>query len=85
MKNDLKDLKTRGADARNEFIKRFTNSQSKETYYDPIKKQPLKLFEKKTTKKKDSIPEDECQSFTDVLTKYDQQKLDLRSIMKYCV
>ena len=43
----------------------------------------MKLFEKKTTKQKQSIPEDEGQSFTDIFAMYDEKKLEL--IMDYCV
>ena len=36
-------------------------------------------------KKKSSIPENESQSFADILLKYDMGKLDLRNILNYCV
>ena len=36
-------------------------------------------------KKKSSIPEDESQSFEDILLKYDNEELDLRNILNYCV
>ena len=58
MKGDIIDLMERGEIARDEFLGRFTQDNTKLNYYDPIKAQPLKLFEKKTTKKKHSIPED---------------------------
>ena len=45
----------------------------------------MKLFKEKTSKKKSSIPEDESQSFADILLKYDNEKLDLRNILNYCV
>ena len=50
-----------------------------------MKPHPLKLIEKKTTKKKHLIPEDEGQSFTDIFTMCDKKKLDLLKIMDYCV
>ena len=36
-------------------------------------------------KEKSSIPEDESQSFEDILLKYDNEELDLRNILNYCV
>ena len=45
----------------------------------------MKLFKEKTSKKKSSIPEDESQSFADILLKYDNEKPDLRNILNYCV
>ena len=85
MKTDLNDIKERGETARDEFIERFTKADSPLSYYDPIKKQKFNLFEKKKSENKQSIPEDEGQSFTEVLATFDQRKLDLRSIMDYCV
>ena len=85
MKADLNDIKGRGETARDEFIGRFTNADSPLSYYDPIKKQKFNLFEKKKSENKQSIPEDEGQSFTEVLASFDQRKLDLRRIMDYCV
>ena len=81
MKDEIIDLKERGEIARDEFVGRFTQDDTKLDYYDQIKRQPLKLFEKKTTKKKHSIPEDEGLSFTDIFAMYDEKKLDLRKIM----
>ena len=66
MKDDIIDLKKRGEIARDEFIERFTKENSTLTYYDPIKQQQFKLFEKKVVKNKHSIPEDEGQSFTEI-------------------
>ena len=85
MKYDIIDLKERGEIAQDEFVGRFKQDNTKLNYYDPIKRQPLALFEKKTTKKKHSIPEDKGQSFTDIFAMYDEKKLDLRKIMDYCV
>ena len=85
MINDIIDLKNRGEVARNEFILRFTKNYPKLKYYDSIKRNQLKLFEKETKKKKHSIPEDEGQSFTEILATFDQKKLNLRKIMDYCV
>ena len=79
------DLKKRGEITRNEFVGRFTQENTKLNDLDPIKQQPLKLFEKKTTKKKHSIPEDKGQLFTDIFAIYDEEKLDLCKIMECCV
>lgn len=54
-------------------------------YYDPFKQQPLKLFEKKPTKQKHSIPEDEDQPFTDIFAMQDKKKIDLCKITNYYV
>ena len=70
MKDDITDLKDTGEIARNEFVGKFTQDNTKLNYYNPIKRQPLKLFEKKTTKKKHLIPENEGQSFTDIFAMY---------------
>ena len=85
MKDDIIDLKERGEIARDEFIGKFTQENTKLNYYHPIKRRPLKLFEKKTTKKKHSIPEDEGQSLTDIFAMFDMKTLDLCKIMDYCV
>ena len=45
----------------------------------------MKLIEKKTTKKKHLIPEDEGQSFTEIFAMCEMKKLDLLKIMDYCV
>ena len=45
----------------------------------------MKLFEKKTAKKKHSIPEDEGQSFIYIFAMYDEKRLDLFKLMDYCV
>ena len=85
MKVDIIDLKERGEITRDEFVGRFTQESSKISYYDPIKRQPLKLLQKKTAKKKHSIPEDEVQSLTNIFAMYDKKKLDLCKIIDYCV
>ena len=85
MKVDIIDLKERREITRDEFVGRFTQESSKISYYDPIKRQPLKLLQKKTAKKKHSIPEDEVQSLTNIFAMYDKKKLDLRKIIDYCV
>ena len=42
------DLKERTEISRDEFVRRFTEESRKLNYYDPIKRQPWKLFEMKT-------------------------------------
>ena len=83
MKDDIIDLMESGEIVRDEFVGRFAQDNTKLNYYDPIKR-PLKLVDKKTTKKKHSIPT-QGQSFTDIFAIYDEKKLDLRKIMDYCV
>ena len=85
MKEDILDLKKRGEGLRDEFVDRITKRDAKFTYYDPIKKQEIKLFEKKKQQKKHSIPEDEGQSFGEILASFDQKKLNLRKIAEYCI
>ena len=68
-----------------EFFKRITTAGAEKSYYEPIKRNEFKLFKEKNSKKKSYIPEDESQSFADILLKYDNGKLDLRKILKYCV
>ena len=67
-----------------EFIGRFTLPEDKTTgksYYGPIKKQAVNMFKGGNTKKKRSIPEDESQSFANVLSMFNNKSLDLRKIM----
>ena len=79
------DLRERGEITRNEFAGRFTQENTKLNDLDSIKQPPLKLFEKKTTTKKHSIPEDKDQLFTDIFAICDEEKLDLCKIMDCCV
>ena len=72
-------LKKSGEAQRDEFLKRITTAEVKKSYYEPIKRNKFKLIKEKTSKKKFSIPEDESQSFADLLLKYDNEKLDLRN------
>ena len=83
MWDDITDLKKRGEISRDKFVRKFTEENTKLNYYDPIRQQPLKLFEKKTTKKKHSTPKDEVQLFTDIFSMYDEKKLNLRKIMDH--
>ena len=67
-----------------EFIGRFTLPEDKtagKSYYGPIKKQAVNMFEGGNTTKKRSSPEDESQSFAGVLSMFDNKSLDLRKIM----
>ena len=79
------DSKERRAIAQDKFVGRFTVENTKLSCYDPIERQPLKLFEMKTAKKKHSIPEDEVQSFTDIFVLCNEKKLDFLKMMNYCV
>ena len=78
-------MKKSGEAQRDEFLKRITTAGAEKSYYEPIKRNKFKLFKEKNSKKKSYIPEDESQSFADILVKYDNGKLDLRKILKYCV
>ena len=51
MINDIIDLTNRGEVARDEFIQQFTKNDSKLKYYDPIKRNQLKLLKKKQYQK----------------------------------
>ena len=75
LKEDITDLKERREIARDKFVGRFAQDNTKFNYYDPIKRQPLKLFEKKTTKEEHSIPEDKGISFINIFAMYDEKKL----------
>ena len=78
-----KTLEQRGSEARDEFISRFTDSNSSKKFLDPIHKLPSKTFGEKPKKSKiTSIPEDEGQSFSDILSRYHDKVLDLRYIME---
>ena len=71
-----------------EFIRRFTlpdDTTTGKSYYAPKKKQAVNLFKEGNTKKKRSIPEDEGQSFADILSIFDNKSLDLRKIMEWPV
>ena len=57
MKDGIIDLKEKGEISWEEFVRRFTRDNTKLNYCDPIKRQPLKLLEEKTTNMKHSIPE----------------------------
>ena len=60
-------LKKSGEAQRDEFLKRITTAEVKKSYYEPIKRNKFKLIKEKTLKKKFPIPEDESQSFADLL------------------
>ena len=66
MIDDIADVKQRGEISRDDFILRFTTDVA-ETYYDPIKRQEVKLFKSSKSKKRITISEDENQSLTEIL------------------
>ena len=79
-----------GNEAMDMFIKRFITSGddiNKEnlSYYHPIKKQPMQLFNETVIKTKHTIPEDEDQSFAEILSIFDNRNLNLREIMEWPV
>ena len=77
-------LKKSGEAQRDEFLKRITTAEVEKSYYEPVKRNKFKLIKEKTSKKRSSISEDQSQSFADILLKYNNEKLDLRNILKYC-
>ena len=85
MTRDTLDIKEKGEVARDKFIESITSIENKQSYYSPIKKQNIKLFNIKSSKKKQSIAVDEYQSFTEVFSLYDQNKLDLPKLMEWPV
>ena len=85
MKEDSLNIKERGATARVSFIKELPTKENKDAYYSTIKRQPIKLFEKKGNTKKQGIPSDESQSFTEIFALFDQKTLDLRKNLEWPV
>ena len=82
----------RGTVGMNEIFKRITEKNEEErtipekSYYDPIKKQNLIIFGSNQKKKKLlSTTEDENESYGEILTRFDNKKLDLRMIMNWPV
>ena len=81
-------LKETGQETINEFIAKYTLREGTTTgksYYAPINKQAVNLFKEVNTKKKHSIPEDEGQSFADILSIFDNKSLDLRKVMEWSI
>ena len=85
MGNNTLNIKERGQQAMNEFIGRFTLPEDTITgmsYYAPLKNQAVNLFKEGNTRKKISLPEDEGQTFADILSMFDNKSLDLQKIME---
>ena len=82
-------LMSRGEKERDAFFSRISTLGEAivdEKYRDPVKMQPLETFAKKTTKEKTiSISEDEGLSFGEILSRYDQNFLDVLFLCKYPV
>ena len=76
MTKDTLNIEERGVVSRDSFLKLLA-TDSKDAYYGPIKRQEVKLFNKKDNKKKTSISCDESQSFADVFVLFDEKKLNL--------
>ena len=79
-----------GEDALSEFLTRFTegannDGQRKWKYNDPIKKQKVYTFtsQKENRKKKQTIPEDECESLGNILAQFDEKNLDLKHLLHW--
>lgn len=91
MVENLHSIKLRGEDAMKNFIKRFTDSQDKDTekksesYYDKIARQKVISFDTKTTQRKVAIYEDESRSFGEILSIFEGKKLNLRMVIEWPV
>ena len=86
MRDEIAGKLTKAAEAEcDEFLKRITTAEAEKSYCQSIKRNEFKLFKEKTAKNKSSIPEDESHSLADIFLKYDNEKLDLRNILNYCV
>ena len=86
---NARSLQQRGEDARNAFFSRISCQKGLDStqtlqYRDSIRKEVLLTFaDKPKTEKKFSIPEDEGQSFGDILCKYDQKFLDYEFLCSF--
>ena len=92
MLNNVLNARKAGEDALIEFLRRFTEGnnhrQSELKYNDPIKKQKVHTFtnqKRKSRKKQQTIPEDECESLGNILAQFDEKKLDLRHLLHWPV
>ena len=92
VRNVLSARKT-GEDAITEFFKQFTTTGTDVTdpkrakYNDPIKKQKIYTFTNQQQKKKkhQTIPEDNCKSSGNVLTQFDEKRLDMKQVLQWPV
>ena len=75
MKDHNIDLTERQKIARDELDGRRTEKNTKLNYFLTNKRQLYKPFEKKTTNKKHSVPEDDVQFFTNIFVMYVRKNL----------
>ena len=54
-------------------------------YYGTISRQEIQLFSTKAEKKKQTIESDECQSFAEVFSLFDEKKLNLKLVLEWPV
>ena len=87
MVKSLLHARTAGEDAQSEFLTGFTEGANNDgqtktlKYNDPIKKtKSFHIFtnQKENRKKKQTIPEDECESLGNILAQFDEKNLDLK-------
>ena len=89
MVRNLLSARKTGEDAMTELVTQFTTTVADVTdpkrakYNDPIKKQKIYTFTNQQQKKKkhQTIPEDKCKSSGNVLTQFDEKRLDMK---RYC-
>ena len=90
MTKNVLSVRERGKEAMDMFIKKITTSEDdinneKLSYYDPIKEQPMKLFNETVIQTKHNIPNDEGQSFAEIISIFDNRNLTLHEIMEWPV
>ena len=70
-----------------QFEVRFTiqesTEMSKKSYYDRIPRQKVITFQSTKPKKKLTMDEDETKSFAEILSYFDEKKLNLKFIMTF--
>ena len=85
----MRTCKERGVEAMKQFEVRFTiqesTEMSKKSYYDTIPRQKVITFQSTKPKKKLTMDEDETKSFAEILSCFDEKKLNLKFIMNFPV
>ena len=85
----MRTCKERGMETMKQFEVRFTiqesTEMSKKSYYDTIPRQKVITFQSTKPKKKLTMDEDETKSFAEILSYFDEKKLNLKFIMNFPV
>ena len=84
----MRTCKERGVQAMKQFEVRFTIQESIEmskSYYDTIPRQKVITFQSTKPKKKLTMDEDGTKSFAEILSCFDEKKLNLKFIMSFPV